>query len=283
MPSTNGQASNGFPVSPDAERFLLSSVLRNNDSLGDVIPMVVVEDFGVHAHRLIYSALIDRYQRGQPTDAALLAEELHSRNQTADVPYAYIAELRDLVALNAPHYAEVVRDRATETRLLVAAEEIRQSIVDKTGSPEQLLEQAEQTILKVGQSRLHDETAKVAQLISRFSDRYDRLASGQEEPAGIKTGFIDLDRILCGLKPGSLYVLAARPSIGKTALAVNIFTNIGLKQQQAGLFVSLEQSDDELAKRMVASVAGIDLSFLDNGTVPCTLVDNLTGAAQDLE
>jgi replicative DNA helicase len=286
MSIANGIGDRIAPHSRDAERCVLGSMLRDNAVIGDVLQVITHEDtFYTDAHQKIFRAIRTLYDRGQPVDAVILAEMLRDQNQIEDIGgYAYIGELWDAAptAANAEYYARIVRDKAIVRNLIHAGTEILRDAYDQVQPADDLLEGAERKILDIAQRGLTGQTLTLAEALS---EAYDRIDTRQQRDtlsiSGIPTGFIDLDNITAGLQNSELVILAARPSVGKTALALNIVRHIVVEEQQPVFMVSLEQSRIELAERLLCCQARVDSHKLRKGHLsPEDLRKLLTASGQ---
>ncbi len=212
------------PQNLDAERSVLGSMLRDNDAISVVVQIITAESFYADAHRKIFQAISDINDKGgQPVDLVILAEELSKRGQLEDVGRAaYLAELWDAAptAANAEYYAQIVRDKAIVRSLIHASTEILRDAYEQGQPAEELLEGAERKILDVAQMGVTGQTITLEQAITETYRRIDDRASGKQKAGGLSTGFADLNEITAGLHDGELVIIAARPSVGKTAFAL---------------------------------------------------------------
>jgi replicative DNA helicase len=259
------------PQSREAERSVLGSMLRDNAVIGDVVQVVRTEQFYQDAHQKIYHAMLALYEKGHPVDLIVLAEELKQRGQIEDVGgYGYLAELWDAAptAANAEYYARIVRDRAVVRNLIHASTEILRDAYDQTQPADELLEGAERKILDVAQLGVTGQTFTLQQALD---DAYDRIDNrqGREDLSisGLPTGYADLDEITAGLQDSELVIIAARPSVGKTAFSLNLVRNIVVEERKPVFFVSLEQSRIELAERLLCCQAKVDSHRLRKGSL----------------
>jgi replicative DNA helicase len=259
------------PQSRDAERSVLGSMLRDNAVIGDVIQIIRGDSFYADAHQKIYLAIVTLYDRGHPADLVTLAEELRQRGQIEDIgSYGYLAELWDAAptAANAEYYARIVRDRALVRNLIHAGTEILRDAYEQSQPADELLEIAERKILDIAQMGI---TGQTLTLEEALRSAYDRIDSRTEKDAmaisGLPTGFTDLDELTAGLQNSELVILAARPSVGKTACALGIIRNIVVDYGFPVFFVSLEQSRIELAERLLCCQARVDSHKLRKGNL----------------
>jgi replicative DNA helicase len=211
------------PYSRDAEQAVLGSMLRDNAVIGDVIPVVRVENFYTDAHQKIFKAITDLYEKGQPADPVTLAELLNERKQIEDVGrHPYIVELLKAAptAANAEYYARIVRDKAILRSLIHASTEIGRDAWDQVRPADELLESAERKILEIAQLGMTGQTFTLEEIVNEAYERIDqRHQQASDSISGIPTGFADLDNLTAGLQNSELVIIAARPSVGKCLAA----------------------------------------------------------------
>ena len=258
------------PQNRDAERSVLGSMLRENIVINDVLQLLQAENFYLDAHQKIFQSISDIYNNGHPVDLVILAERLKSLKQLEDIgSYAYLAELWDAAptAANAEYYAKIVRDKAISRNLIHASTEILRDAYDQAQSAEELLGGAERMILEIAEKGVSSNTSTIKEAMDEAYTRLDQRM-GRKDPnaiSGVSTGFIDLDQLTAGFQPSELIILAARPSIGKTAFSLNIVRHAIVEERIPVLFVSLEQSRVELAERLLAAQARVDSQKLRKG------------------
>src|SRR4051812_28492004 len=219
------------PQSREAERSVLGSMLRDNEVIGDV--MLILgrpEFFYADAHQKIHQAIISLYEKGHPVDVVVLAEELKQRGQIEDIGgYGYLGELWEAAptAANAEYYARIVRDRAILRNLIHASTEILRDAYDQVQPSDELVGNAERKILEIAQLGATGQTSTLSEAILQIYSRIDQRSTGEHTGvSGLPTGFADLDEITAGLQASELVIIAARPSVGKTAFSLNLIRNI---------------------------------------------------------
>jgi replicative DNA helicase len=282
MPPENRGTERLPPQNAEAERSVLGSMLRDNAVIGDVVQIVRAEQFYADAHQKLFQAITDLYDKGHPVDAITLANELKQRNQIEDIGgYGYFAELWEAAptAANAEYYARIVRDKAVLRSLIHASTEILRDAYDQADAADILLEGAERKILEVAQLGLTGQTFTLEQAITQAYVRIDDRHTGSSSSiSGLSTGFVDLNEITAGLQDSELIIIAARPSVGKTAFSLGIVRNIVVEGGHPAFFVSLEQSRIELAERLLCSQARVDSHRLRKGTLSSEEMDRLIEA-----
>lgn len=258
------------PRSVDAERAVLGSMLLLQEVCDDVALLLRPDDFYDEAHRRIYAQLIAMHDGGGRIDSTLLVERLRQANELELVGgLAYLAEIFNSVptAAHAVYYAQIVRDKSTLRSLIYSSTEILRDAYAESGEPRELLAQAEQRIFAILDGRGGGQVSNIRDILGEAMARMTARMNREQTSGGIETGFSDFDAMTGGLHPGELVILAARPSMGKTALALNIAENVCLQSNAPALFISLEMSNVELADRMLCSLARVNGQRLRNGTI----------------
>lgn len=258
------------PFDLNAEMGVLGSVLLSPDCCDDVALVIREEDFYDDAHRKLYHHMKEMYESGKKIDATLLVSELKSAGEFELIGgAAYLAKLANSVpnAAHAVYYAEIVRTKATLRRLIDASSSILRDAYDETVDTKELVSQAEQRIFQIQDERSNNSAKWIGDVLKAAMGRIDARMKGEHLDGGVETHFVDFDRMTGGLHNGELVILAARPSMGKTAFAMNIAEHVSLKGGNPVMFVSLEMSAIELADRLLCSVARVNGSRLRNGTI----------------
>ncbi|MGP0067900.1 MAG: replicative DNA helicase [Isosphaeraceae bacterium] len=257
------------PQNIEAEKSLLGSILLDNDVLHEIMPMVGVDDFYRDAHQVIYDAIRHLYDLGKGIDAVILAEELIRRDQFQKIGGdETLREIVDFVphAANAKYYAGIVRERSISRQLIDTATEILRDGYSNQFTAQDLVESAERKIFSIAEEQIQGDTLELKDVVTKAMDRIaERAETGGHAITGLATGLIDLDDLTGGFQPGQLIVLAARPSMGKTALALNVCEHAAIKNKVPVLFVSLEMAHLEIAERLLCSRSQIDNYKLRTG------------------
>lgn len=273
------------PHNLSAERSVLGSMLRDNGCIGEVLLTLRETDFYTDAHRRVFAGICTLFDAGKPADLVTVAEWLMQREQFQDIGGgAYLAELWDAAptAANVAYYAGIVREKSIARSLIHATTEILRDAYNPSGPAEDMLEAAERRILDVSELGASGQTVTLGSAISDSFKRLDaRMQRGSD--AAVSTGFLDLDKTLCGLQDGELILLAARPSTGKTALGLSIARHAAVRLGFPVLFVSLEQSRTELADRLLCAQASVDSQHVRKGMLTESEMDALVNAAEALQ
>ena len=262
------------PHSMEAEQSVLGGLLLDNSAWDKAGDMLGDGDFYRYEHRLIYAAIGKLVGASRPADVITVFEQLQNLGKAEECGgLSYLNALAQSVpsAANMRRYAEIVRDRAILRKLISASDEIATQAFNPQGrAVAQILDEAEGRIFQIGEegSRTRQGLQSMDQLVMQLIDRVTELAeNGAEEVTGVRTGFFDLDRMTAGLQPGDLIVLAARPSMGKTALALNICEHVAIHEGLPVVVFSMEMGASQLALRMVGSQGRIDQQHLRTGAL----------------
>ncbi|MYF26196.1 MAG: replicative DNA helicase [Acidimicrobiia bacterium] len=255
------------PHSAEAEESVLGGMLRSSAASDDVMEHLSEEDFYVPAHRMIYGAMARLYEDNQPIDTLTVSDQLTRTGSLEKVGgIRKISGLWDAVpsAANVDYYRDAVAEYSIRRRMLEATRRIGDLAMNLDMEIEEVLDDAEQTMLKVSEDRNDEGLAQVGDLLMQVMKRLEDLEESGQEVTGLPTGLTDLDRKLGGLQPGSLIVVAGRPGMGKSALAMNIAGHVALNHGPVALF-SLEMSPMEIAIRWLGSHARVDSMKLRSG------------------
>jgi replicative DNA helicase len=275
------------PQNRDAERSVLGSMLRDNVIINDVLQIVVGDNFYFDAHQKIFHAIKDTYNDGHPVDLVILVDILKTRKHLEDVGGPeYLADLWDAAptAANSEYYARIVRDKAITRNLIHASTEILRDAYDQVQPADELLGSAERKIMEIAERGVMGNTTTLYEALQSAYDRIDQRLGKKDSGSvgGVATGFVDLDALTAGFQKSELIILAARPSIGKTAFSLNIVRHIVTEERLPVFFVSLEQAKVELAERLLAAQARVDSHRLRTGHLSSEDIGKLHTAGDDL-
>jgi replicative DNA helicase len=273
------------PQNAEAEEYVLGAMLLAPGAIGVVSEICRAEDFYRQSHGNIYRAALALYGRGEPVDAITLVDELDKRSELEDVGgRSRIHELAALVpaSANAGHYARIVHEMAILRGLIVAGQEIAVLGYDRPGETTELVDRAEQIVFALSQSRLTSEFSHIEQLLKESFERITALYEAGVEITGIPSGFRDIDRITSGFQPGNLIIIAARPSMGKSALALCMAANLGVRTEIPVALFTLEMSKAEVTQRLMCSEAKVESQKLRSGKLAPDDWPRLTAACDKL-
>jgi replicative DNA helicase len=258
------------PQNTDAEASLLGAVLIDSDAIVKIADHVAASDFYDERHQRIYEAITQLYEKHSPIDVLTLSDQLKNSGFLDFVGGgAYLTELTNYVptAAHVEKYADIVAQKALRRRLIKASQEITGLGYDESKNLQELIEEAESHLFEISQRHVSQDIASLETILTESFDRLDELHRDKGKIRGIPTGYKDLDSILAGLQRSDLFVLAARPSMGKTALALNFAHNIALQTELPVLIFSLEMSKEQLVDRMLAMESGVDAWALRTGNL----------------
>nr|WP_315429614.1 replicative DNA helicase [uncultured Albidiferax sp.] len=261
------------PHSIEAESSVLGGLLLDNNAWDRVGDLLKDDDFYRYEHRLIFAAVRELINASKPADVITVFERLQSIGKSEEVGgLAYLNSLAQYVpsASNIRRYAEIVRERGILRKLVTASDEIATNAFNTQGRPvDKILDEAEQKIFNIGEEGARNKQGFQAMetLVVDLLDRVQEMADNQNDVTGVPTGFYDLDRMTSGLQAGDMIVLAARPSMGKTAFAINIAEHVALKEGLPVAVFSMEMGASQLAIRIVGSIGRIDQGHLRTGNL----------------
>lgn len=263
----------GFKVPPqntEAEASLLGALLIDADAIVKIADIINANDFYDEKNRRIFEAIEQLYDKHSPIDVLTLADQLKGTGFLDMVGGpGYLTELTNFVptAAHAEQYAQIVAQKALRRRLIKASQEITGMGFDEGKNLQELIEEAETRLFEVSQVHVKQDITSLETILAESFDRLDELHKDKGKIRGVSTGFKDMDNILAGLQRSDLFILAARPSMGKTALALNLAHNVALKANEPVLMFSLEMSKEQLVDRMLAMESGVDAWALRTGNL----------------
>jgi replicative DNA helicase len=265
------------PQNIEAEQSLLGCLMLDKDAIIKVADFVRPDDFYKGIHKEIYQVMIDLYQKIEPIDLISVTSRLKEKNLLQDVGgSSYLTNLINTVptATHVANYGKIVRAKKVLRDMIEASEQIGLDAFDESEDVDQLLDRAEKTILSIGQRSLTQNFTLIKDILGETFDRIDELSKNKGELRGIRTGFRALDNKLAGFQKSDLIILAARPSLGKSALALDIARQVAINQKvPVGIF-SLEMGKDQVVDRILAAQAGVDLWRIRQGNLSSEGEDN---------
>lgn len=258
------------PNNPDAERSLIGAILIDPDAIVRVADAINAEDFYEDRHRYIYEAIKILYEKHSPIDILTLSDQLKSVGFLDVIGGAsYLTELTNYVptAAHAEEYANIVAQKSMRRRLIKASRIISETGFDESKPIQEVIESAEMELFNVSQKQVKQDISSLEDILAESFERLDDLHKDKGKIRGVSTGLKDLDNILAGLQRSDLIVLAARPSMGKTALALNIAHNIATITELPVLFFSLEMSKEQIVDRLLSMESGVDAWSIRTGNL----------------
>lgn len=256
------------PQNIEAEQSILSAILIDNNTLLDVIELLAAEDFYKTAHQKIFTAITDLFDKGEPIDLVTLANTLDESGHLEDIGGAtYLARLVDAVplAVNAQHYAKIVHDKAALRKLIANANAIAKRCFKDEGDVDDVIDFAETSIFEISEKKSQQSFYPLSKLILKNIETLEEKQGNRSLVTGVPMGFTLLDNLTSGLQNSDLIILAARPSMGKTALALNVARNAAVEANVPVAVFSLEMSKEQLSLRMLCAEARLDSSRLRGG------------------
>jgi replicative DNA helicase len=270
MAETIATAERTLPHNLEAERSVLGAILVHNDAFNTAAQVIDGRDFYRDAHRRIFDRMVALSERGEAIDFVTLKEELSRGGDLEEVGGpAYIASLVDGVprATNVEYYARIVKEKATLRNLIYAANKILTNAYEADQESDLILDEAESSIFAVADDRLKAGFVPMRELVNESFPKIEQLFEHKRLVTGVPTGFVDLDEMTRGLQPGDLVIIAARPSMGKTSLVLNMAQHVAVQGDQTVGFFSLEMSKESLFIRLLTSEAQIDSHRLMSGHI----------------
>jgi replicative DNA helicase len=286
-PSSSGMGSTGFgdsfggeaanqetwsgrmpPQDPDAEQSVLGSMLISKDAIGEVNEVLGGTDFYRPAHETIYDAIVDLYGRGEPADPVTVSAELNRRGDLQRVggaPYLHTLSASVPIAANAAFYAQIVREKSILRRLVDAGTKIAQLGYAGEGDVDDTVDLAQQEVYAIGEKRTHEDYADLNSLMQGTWDEIESISSNKGMSSGVPTGFADLDELTNGFSGGQMVIVAARPAVGKSTLALDFCRSASIHNNLTSVIFSLEMSRSEIMMRLLSAEAKVALNHMRKG------------------
>lgn len=264
------QARQPQPQNTEAEASLLGSILIDSDAIVKIADSISPIDFFDKKHERIYEAMNQLYERHEAIDVLTLADTLKNNGQLDLIGGAsYLTELTNFVptAAHVEQYADIVAQKSMRRRLISASQDMAGFGYDETKKLSELIEEAETRLFEVSQHHVKQSVISLETILAESFDRLDDLHKDKKKIRGIPTGYKDLDNTLAGFQRSDLVILAARPSMGKTALALNFAHNIAVQSNEPVLIFSLEMSKEQLVDRLLSMESGVDAWALRTGNL----------------
>lgn len=274
------------PQDIDAEMSLLGAVLQDEEVLTDVADKITAGEFYEPNHKTIYSAMMKLYDINRPVDLLTVTTQLRAEKKLAEIGgKAYLAELADYVpnASNAPAYAEIIRNAATRRNYIRIATEIGGLPYNEELTTGEISDQIESLVFHARSDFSGGDAFKFDSLLGQALVRIEKMADNPNEMRGVRSGYRDLDKKLSGFQKTDLIILAARPGMGKSALAQNFMTNVAVKEKKSVIYFSLEMGKDQLTDRILASHSHIKLNNIRSGRFQGDEFSKLSESINELE
>ena len=270
------------PNALDAEESILSSILIDNDTLVDVIETLAPTDFYKPAHEKIFESMAELFARSEPVDIVTLANRLKEKGQLEEVGgAAYLSQLVDRApySVNAVKHAEIIRDKSSLRRMIETCSHIINDCMEEQGAVESIIDTAEGSIYEISNSKIKPSFSHINDLInSNITTLEERQNSGSDF-TGVPTGYTQVDKLTSGLQKTDLIILAARPSMGKTAFVLNLARNVAVLEEKLVAIFSLEMGCEQLSMRLLTAEARVNSERLKSGTIGAEDWERVTEAA----
>lgn len=280
------QAERTLPYSEEAEMSVLGSLIIDDSKMAVVQSLIISDDFYKQRHQLIFNAMEKIYDKTGSIDLVTLIYQLDSYDDLENVGgEKYLLEIANYTptSYNVEQYAKIVKEKATLRRLIAASQTISNDAYNEGDDIENIVDRSEKLILSIGEGSQSNEPQKMYHLINEAFENIIRLSEEKREIVGLPTGFIELDRLTSGFQPDQLIIIAARPSVGKTAFALNIAQNVGTKSKVPTVIFSLEMGAIDLVYRMICAEGMINASHLKTGQLTDDEWNSFTVATNTLK
>ena len=256
------------PQNIEAEQSVLGAMLIDKDAIGKVTEILTADDFYRESHKIIFNAMLDIYNKNESVDLITVIDALRRSNKLSDIGgVAYVTSIADMVltAANVKYHADIVAEKSVLRQLIRAATDIAVMGYESSDDVSTLVDKAEQMILNISNRKKSFVFTPINEVLMESVQQIEKLASNKGGLTGIPTGFSDLDKLTNGLHRSDFIILAARPSMGKTAFALNVVQNVAIRAQKSVAFFSLEMSKEQLVNRMLCAEANIDAQRMRTG------------------
>ena len=270
------------PHNMEAEQSILGGVLINNEAMNQIMDILVPECFYREAHALIFQGMVDLYNNNEPIDLITLSQHLTQKNRLDKTGGTeYLTSLVEAISTSAgiEYHADIVHDRYVRRKLLSECSNISESCLQNWHTTQELLDMAEQSIFDIAEEKISEGFSPMEAVVNESFKKLESVSAEDGFVTGITTGFVDFDRYTAGLQPSDMVIIAGRPSMGKTAFALNIGYNAALKTKKGVAVFSLEMSKMQLGMRLLGFEAQINAAKLRTGTLRDRDWTNLTHAA----
>ena len=270
------------PQNLEAEQSVLGAVLLDNEAISKALELISSDDFYRDAHRRIFNVMIDLYEKNEAIDLITVTDALKRKNEFDSVGgVAYLSGIASTVptAANIRYHSKIVKEKALLRGLVRSTTEIASKVYESSMEPDELVDYAEKVIFDISDRRAKTSFATLKEVIKSSFEMIEHLYDRKEAVTGVPSGFRDLDELTTGFQPGDLVVIGGRPSMGKTALGLNVAQHVALEMREPVAIFSLEMSKEQLALRMLCSEARVDSNNVRKGFIRKGDWHKLTGAA----
>lgn len=280
-----GSAGKVPPHSLESEKSVLGAILLDNEAVSASLEILRSDDFYQNSHRVIFEHMIRLFDRQEPIDVVTLTQSLRAGGELdAAGGLEYLSHLVDIVptSANTQYYARTIKEMSLRRRLITVASEIATEAFSGRGDVDGFIDSVEQRVFKVSESRVNQTFVRVGDVVKDSIKQVEKRYVSKEPITGIASGFIDLDKMTSGFQASDLVIIAGRPSMGKTALALSIASHVGLKERKAVAVFSLEMSKEQIVMRMLCSEARVSSSRVRSGKLVESDFPRLVDAASEI-
>ncbi len=274
-----------LPQNLDAERSVLGAILLSNDAFHPAIEILEAADFSLDSHRRIFARMVALSEKRQPIDLITLSEELERAGELEGAGgSAYLASLSDGLpsSTNVEHYARIVKEKALLRNLIHTSDNIINQALEADEQADLVLDRAEEAIFSLAEKRIREGLLPIKTIVQQTIPRLDEYFERRQHITGLATGFADFDNLTSGLQPAELIIIAARPGIGKTALALNIAQYVAMAERKAAAIFSLEMAREALLFRLLCAEARVDSHRFRSGYLSKDEQGKIVGASARL-
>ncbi|MCG8470886.1 MAG: replicative DNA helicase [Desulfobacterales bacterium] len=270
------------PHALEAEESILTSILIDNDTLVDVIEMLTPKDFYKPAHEKIFESMAELFARSEPVDIVTCANRLKEKGQLESIGgSAYLSHLVDRIpiSVNAEKHAEIIRSKSSLRRMIETCSRIVNDCMEEQGAVEEIIDTAESSIYEISNSKIKPSFSRINDLIEHNINTLEERQNNNSEFTGTPTGYTQVDKLTSGLQKTDLIILAARPSMGKTAFVLNVARNVAVMEEKLVAIFSLEMGSEQLSMRLLTAEARVNSERLKSGTIGAEDWERVTEAA----
>ncbi|HEC97587.1 MAG TPA: replicative DNA helicase, partial [Nitrospirae bacterium] len=273
------------PQNLEAEQSILGAILLDNEALLKSLEVMTADDFYRNTHRMIFNAMLELFEKNEPIDLITLTDHLRTKNKLESIGgVSYLSSLVNVIptSANVRYHSKIVKEKALMRNLIRSATDIATTVYEENLPADELVDFAEKTIFEISDKRIKAPFSRLKEIIKDSFEMIEQLYDRKEAITGVPSGFRDLDEITTGFQPGDLIIVGGRPSMGKTAFALNLAQHVGVELNEPVAIFSLEMSKKQLALRMLCSEAMVDSNSVRKGFIRKEDWHKLTSAAGKL-
>ncbi|MEC4685482.1 MAG: replicative DNA helicase [Nitrospirota bacterium] len=273
------------PQNLEAEQSILGAILLDNEALLKSLEVMTADDFYRNTHRMIFNSMLELFEKNEPIDLITLTDHLRTKNKLESIGgVSYLSSLVNVIptSANVRYHSKIVKEKALMRNLIRSATDIATTVYEENLPADDLVDFAEKTIFEISDKRIKAPFSRLKEIIKDSFEMIEQLYDRKEAITGVPSGFRDLDEVTTGFQPGDLIIVGGRPSMGKTAFALNLAQHVGVELNEPVAIFSLEMSKKQLALRMLCSEAMVDSNSVRKGFIRKEDWHKLTSAAGKL-